>query len=300
VRPDCIVLVIPPGVLVEGPKYGKPTKYIARHYLWPDRPYNLCENYTTDGTHNFLYLNIASKPVFLEGEIRYTDYELDLVKDYEKKRAKLLDEDEFAQAISEHGYTPAFQTECWAAVAEARSLLEDWSWHPEGAPPLYQPGQVVRGDAYKANHQLYRGCLAQVEFATANYVVLSYPKGTPFYGPRGGWTSNHDVRAHLWTDRHYNLCEVREPDGQLVELYVNIASPAEFLPGEVCYTDYELDVVKKPGHPAKVEDEDEFQAAIPHYGYSEAFQQTCWTAVAEALALVDSWPELPQKSTPKR
>lgn len=290
IHPDCIVLVIPPGVVVEGPKYGKPTKYRARHYLWLDRPYNLFEAYDADGTPRYLYLNIASRPILTDGEIRYIDYELDLAKGYRDNMVNLLDEDEFAAAITAHGYTPAFQADCWAAVAAGRSLLERWTWHPEGAPPPFQPGQQVHLDAYKANLGLYRGCLATVESATPTYIVLSYPKGTPFYGPKGGWTSGYDIRAHLWTDRPYNLFEVVDSQGQIDQLYVNIASPAEIHPGTVRYTDYELDITKRSGQPAEVLDADEFEEAITRYGYTEAFQKACWDAVTEALTLVESWP----------
>jgi protein associated with RNAse G/E len=154
----------------------------------------------------------------------------------------------------------------------------------------YHPGQQVRFDAYKADGHLYRGCLAQVESAAANYVVISYPVGTHFYGPKGAFSARHNIRVHLWTDRPYNLLEIFDPQGPLVQLYVNIASPAALHPGEVRFTDYELDISKRIGHPAEVLDIDEFEEAIAQYGYTESLQKSCWDAVAEALNLVESWP----------
>lgn len=291
VRPDCIILNIPPGVFVEGPKYGTPTKHRTRHYLWLDRPYNLFESYNPDGSPRALYLNIASPPVLSEGEIRYTDYELDLYRRHDETKVHLLDEDEFQEAIFEYGYTPDFQSTCWKAVKEARTLVKGWSWHPEGAPPLYQPGQSVRMTAMKADGHPYRWMQMTVERTGPDYVLLMSRPGTLCEGPKGGWKAPYEGHVHLWTGRPYNLTEVFHADGSLLELYVNIASPARLLPGEVQYTDYELDVTKKPGLPAKVEDEDEFQEAIQHYGYTEAFQQLCWNAVQEVLNLVETWPQ---------
>jgi protein associated with RNAse G/E len=290
VRPDCILLEIPPGVLVEGEKYGRPTKYRARHYIWPDRPYNLFESYDPDGTPRYLYLNVASRPILTEGEIRYTDYELDLTRRYGEEDVNLLDEDEFTTAITQYGYSPGFQADLWAAVAEARTLLEGWTWHPEGAPPLYQPGQTVRMSACKADGHPYRWMAMTVVSAQPGYVVLHSAPGVLCEGPKGGWRTRYEGQVHLWAGRPYNLTEVFAPEGHLIELYVNIASPAELLPGEVRYTDYELDVTKRPGQPARVADEDEFQEAIQRYGYTEEFQKTCWKAVTEALELVETWP----------
>lgn len=290
VRPDCIILDLPAGVITEGPKYGKPTKYRTRHYLWLGRPYNLFECYEPDGTPRYLYVNIGSAPILAEGEIRYVDYELDLVKRYGETKIYVIDEDEFAEAITQYGYTPSFQAECWAAVAQARALLETWTWHPAGAPPLYQPGQSVQMTALKADGQPYRWANLTVLTADANYVVLTSPVGTPIEGPKGGWKALYEGHVHLWSDRPYNLTEVFYADGTLLELYVNIASHAEFLPGEIRYIDYELDVSKKPGRPAEVVDEEEFQEAIPHYGYTEQLQKACYQAVQEVLELVETWP----------
>lgn len=294
VQPDCIILNMPPGVPMEGPKYGTPTTLRTRHYLWLNRPYNLFESYHPDGSPRALYVNIASRPTLLEGEIRYTDYELDLVRRHDEPKVHLLDEDEFQEAILQYGYTPEFQSNCWAAVKEARALLKGWSWHPAGAPPLYQPGQRVRGTYCKSDGKAHRWMQMTVERADANYLILTNPAGEPCEGPKGGWKAAYAGRVHLWTDRPYNLTEVIDNDGRLVQLYVNIASPARLLPGEVQYTDYELDVTKNPGQPAKVEDEDDFQEAIQRYGYTEEFQQSCWQAVAEVLNLVETWPLNPK------
>jgi predicted RNA-binding protein associated with RNAse of E/G family len=58
---------------------------------------------------------------------------------------------------------------------------------------------------------------------------------------------------------------------------------------ELYVTDHELDVVKQPGEPAQIVDEDEFIAAATRYGYSQEFQAFCHQVVREALTLVDGW-----------
>lgn len=158
------------------------------------------------------------------------------------------------------------------------------------ARPLYQPGQSIRMTALKADGHAYRWMQVTVERVEPDYVVLFSPIGTFCDGPKGGWKAPYVGRIHLWTNRPFNLSEIYYADGKLLELYVNIASPAEFLPNEIRYIDYELDVVKKPGQPPKIEDEREFQEAIPRYGYTEDLQKACYQAVQEVLKLVETWP----------
>jgi len=105
----------------------------------------------------------------------------------------------------------------------------------------------------------------------------------------GGWASPWAIRGVYWFDRGYSLLEVYTPDGRLDEVYVNISSPVEIGDGELRFTDYELDVSRKPPHPARIEDEDEFREAAAKYGYSEAFQEACYEVAREAMGLADRW-----------
>jgi protein associated with RNAse G/E len=111
-------------------------------------------------------------------------------------------------------------------------------------------------------------------------------------GVDGGWTSQYAIRAYYWPDRPYNVLEVYAPDGRLVEIYVNISSPAVIGHSRVSFTDYELDVSRRPPDTARLEDEDEFREAASRYDYSDAFQKTCYRLAGEAIKLANNWVAL--------
>lgn len=60
-------------------------------------------------------------------------------------------------------------------------------------------------------------------------------------------------------------------------------TPYRSEPTRLRFTDYELDVSRRPPHGACIVDEDEFQEAVSKYGYSEEFQRTCYCIAREAL-----------------
>jgi protein associated with RNAse G/E len=285
VTPEAVILEAPIGTRWEMEKGAWETRDQTRFYLWFGRPYNLFEAFFPDGRPHCLYMNVASPPEFHPGVIRYTDYELDIFKLYGEP-AKVLDADEFAEAVETYGYTPDFQQHCWAVMAEGLKLVEEWRW---SFPPL-PPGSQIRLNAYKSDGHCYRWTEATVVETQPNLIRLEAPAGTIWYGDRGEWISPFNMRLYLWNDRDYNLMEVYRPNGTPIELYVHIASPVDFQPGELRYTDWELDVVKHWNAPAKVEDEAEFEEAIQRYGYTASFQTRCRQAVAAALALVEGWP----------
>lgn len=66
----------------------------------------------------------------------------------------------------------------------------------------------------------------------------------------------------FYTDRWYNVFEIRAPDGRLKGRYCNIARPARMTPGEVCAEDLALDLWVDPDGGTQVLDEEEF-ARLP-------------------------------------
>lgn len=89
------------------------TAHFIRAYYWFDRPYNLLEVYRPHGELEEIYVHVASPMVVKNGEILYTDYELDVVKPAGDV-ATIVDEDEFVEATARYGYS-----------AELQSLLGD-------------------------------------------------------------------------------------------------------------------------------------------------------------------------------
>lgn len=105
------------------------TKHILRSYYWFNKFYNLVEVFSPDGVLEKIYLNLASLPRFEHGCMSFTDYELDVSK-MPHEPARLLDEDEFAEAILQYHYTEEFQHEIHLAAGEAMRLADVWQAKP--------------------------------------------------------------------------------------------------------------------------------------------------------------------------
>jgi protein associated with RNAse G/E len=147
----------------------------------------------------------------------------------------------------------------------------------------------VQVRAYKADGTCYRWWYATVEAVETDRVVVITPVGHQVEDVSGGWASEYAIRGFYWLDRWYSLLEVYAPDGRLEEVYVNIGSPVEIEDSQMRFTDYELDVIWKPPHGARIVDEDEFLEAAPRYGYSKELQRACYEAVREAVAVANHW-----------
>ena len=98
-----------------------------------------------------------------------------------------------------------------------------------------------------------------------------------------------DIRAFYWFDRPCNVLELYDNAGALSEVYVHIASPAQIVNGELHYTDYELDVVRRVGEEPIVLDEDEFNLAVAAHGLTSEFRSECFRTVDEVMALIRTW-----------
>jgi protein associated with RNAse G/E len=135
VTPGCVVTFASAGGLVNQPDGGWRSPVSVRTFYWTDRLFNLSEVYATDTGRSGLYVHIASTPRFGEGGLRYHDHELDVVQ-YAGETARVVDEDEFAEAVKRYGYSTELQANCRQAVAEALQLVDRWIW----------PGRKVNGE----------------------------------------------------------------------------------------------------------------------------------------------------------
>jgi protein associated with RNAse G/E len=150
-------------------------------------------------------------------------------------------------------------------------------------------GDRVEVRAYKSDGTCYRWWHATVEAMEVDRIVLVSPAGHRVEDARGAWAAEHAIRATYWLDRWYSLLEVYGPDGGLVEIYGNIASPVEIEDSGLRFTDYELDVSRKPPQEACIVDEEEFLEAASRYGYSKEFQKACYRAARGAVGVANSW-----------
>lgn len=72
-----------------------------------------------------IYVNINSPVEIGQQEIRFTDYELDVSRE-PPHGARIVDQDEFAEAAARYGYSPTFQEACYRTAREAVELADRW------------------------------------------------------------------------------------------------------------------------------------------------------------------------------
>lgn len=118
---DLIVTISPSGKRVEALDGGWISQVAIRTFYWLAKPYSLLEVYKADGQLAEIYVNINSLVQIEAGQLSYIDYELDVTLQ-PPLAARIVDEDEFAEAVLKYGYTAEFQTFCYQAAHEAVEL----------------------------------------------------------------------------------------------------------------------------------------------------------------------------------
>ena len=134
---------------------------------------------------------------------------------------------------------------------------------------MIKVGDLVTFRCLHADGNWYRRWHSTIESISETHIVTVDHAGSEYDDvKRGRRTLENAMRGHYWTDRFFNLSEVFDDRGSLIEVYINIAGPLQTAGDELHYIDHELDVVKFPGQPARIIDQDEFEEAIALYGYS--------------------------------
>ena len=117
-----------------------PLKHTIRSYYWPDRRHNLLEIYDAGGALVELYADITGPVEIGEGEIRFTDHELD-VSQLTGQVPQIIDQDEFAEAAVVYRYSEAFMGQCYELAEALLGVLA--GWQPRGATSA----QLLRRDS---------------------------------------------------------------------------------------------------------------------------------------------------------
>ena len=100
-------------------------------------------------------------------------------------------------------------------------------------------GDKIRACARKSDGTIYRSWHATVESIEAGLIVTVAPAGSLVDNKDGGQARlAHHYRCYYWPGKFYNLLELFEPDGKLVEIYLNIASPPTFEDNILSFKDH--------------------------------------------------------------
>ena len=128
---ECLSLVAPVGSRIWDIRGEWIQEYAMRAYCWPEQPYILNEVYGPNGELAMVYVNINSPIEISSSHPHYTHYELDAVL-RPPYRARIVYEDEFAEAAKQYCYSEGFQRRCYEAASRGTGLAE--CWVPRGAP----------------------------------------------------------------------------------------------------------------------------------------------------------------------
>lgn len=102
------------------------------HLFWPERFYNVEMFWLPDGLFQGYYVNLALPFERAEGEIAYTDLELD-ISWYSGESVRLLDEDDYAALKEKYALPPALVDRVSGATAEALDLMRGRSFPFDGS-----------------------------------------------------------------------------------------------------------------------------------------------------------------------
>jgi protein associated with RNAse G/E len=120
---DGFVLRTPRGTSIRNVKDEWPAFFDSYRYFWYGRWYTLLVLFDASAELVELYVDIAGPVRFTDGVVSYIDYELDVTS---IDGPRLVDEDEFAEAVEKYGYSTELQAQCYAAAAEALALVARW------------------------------------------------------------------------------------------------------------------------------------------------------------------------------
>lgn len=134
--PEGLVLMSPRKTQIWDHRRSWQAENDVYHYFWYDRWFSLLEVVDPAGNLLELYAHIASPVVLSDGEVSYIDYELDVTS---IDGPRLVDEDEFAEAVEQYGYSAELQARCYAAAADALTVMQRWQ---PGLPPAQALAQI--------------------------------------------------------------------------------------------------------------------------------------------------------------
>jgi hypothetical protein len=165
--------------------------------------------------------------------------------------------------------------------------------------PNMKIGDRIQVCACKVDGSVYRSWHTTIETMDTDSIVTVSPIGSEMQDQkRGNIRIGHAMRSYYWFDKYYNLIELFDTQGNLAQVYINIASPPYLEEGSLCFKDYELDVFKYSPGPAELLDEDEFAEAVITYQYTKEFQEHMYSTAHEALELANHWQANPAPHLP--
>lgn len=150
-------------------------------------------------------------------------------------------------------------------------------------------GNKIHIKAKKADGRVYRHFETELLDSDQYKVRVTQRIGDPIYGEEDTWYARHNLIFYFWLNEPFNAFETYTEDGKPQDIYMNIASPAEYDGKTITYTDYELDLILRPGKDIELLDEDEFIEAKADFNYSDELISDCYEAVEQGKSVIKNW-----------
>lgn len=147
----------------------------------------------------------------------------------------------------------------------------------------------VRLQALKPNGKPHQSWTSNLVAQSDDWILTQTPYATSVRHHTKGldYAMQHSNFGIFNTKEYYNLFIDLTKDGAFKMLYINVATPAIIKDNVVTWTDLELDVVRMPGEPAKLVDEDEFQEAKASGLLSPDLADKAETVAKDLMKVVD-------------
>ncbi|HVF42459.1 MAG TPA: DUF402 domain-containing protein [Pyrinomonadaceae bacterium] len=96
-------------------------------------------------------------------------------------------------------------------------------------------------------------------------------------------------KEYFWTDRWYSVFRFGSPaNGDLINFYCNVNTPARLEDGALCFTDLDVDVLVRPDLTYSILDEDEFERHAELYSYPPEFRERAREALRGLVSLIEN------------
>lgn len=147
----------------------------------------------------------------------------------------------------------------------------------------------VRLQALKPNGKPHQSWSSNLIAQSGDWILTQTPYATSVRHHTKGldYIMQHSNFGIFNTKEYYNLFIDLTKDGAFKMLYINIATPAILKGNEITWKDLELDIVRMPGRPAELVDEDEFQEAKNSGLLSLDLADKAEEVAAELMKVVD-------------
>ena len=95
-------------------------------------------------------------------------------------------------------------------------------------------------------------------------------------------------KEYFWTDRWYSVFRFGSPtNGDLLNFYCNVNTPARLEDGALYFTDLDVDVLVRPDLSYSILDEDEFERHAELYSYPPEFRVRVREALGDLVSLIE-------------